>query len=245
LVDAMVNAGPMAGNGPPTSGNAFPRWLLEKILPIPEGRLKQHADAYLNTLAPLFGLVRTLDSPQGLYRVHGANDYASKPLLSRLLRNLEMFDYRCGLLADELKRVGTDFNREQWKTLPDSYYSHLRRRASTLEIIADLVPAGETFVLVDNGIFGSAPLIENRQFVRLPADTLDDDEQRVSSAIEFIEQARAGGAGFVVFTKPALWRIRHREKLRHYLEARFSRTDTADLVISFALTGKAESGVKH
>jgi glycosyltransferase involved in cell wall biosynthesis len=239
LLEVMSRGGPMTGNGPPTSGNAFTRQLLEKIFPIPEARLKQHADAYLNTLAPLYGIVRTVDTPLGLYRVHGENDYASQPLLTRLHRNLEMFDYRCGLLAEHLALAEVDFNREQWKTLPDSYYPNLCRRARTLEIIGDIVSAGETFVLVDDGVYGAGPLIEGRSFVRLPVDSLDRDEEYVAAAIQHIEQARDDGASFIVFTKPVLWRIRHRVKLRAYLEANFRRTDTEGLVISFALRENA------
>ena len=62
---------------PPTSGNAFSRWYLEKILPMPEEPYRQGADGgYLNLLAPLYGPVRSLDEELGLYRHHGANFYA-------------------------------------------------------------------------------------------------------------------------------------------------------------------------
>ncbi|MEO5903479.1 MAG: glycosyltransferase family 2 protein [Gemmatimonadaceae bacterium] len=241
LLDAMITSGPMAGNGPPTSGNAFPRWMLEKIFPIPEARLRQHADAYLNTLAPLYGTVRTLKAPQGLYRIHGTNDYASQPLLSRLYRNMEMLDYRCELLARHLSEAGIDFNREQWKTQPGSYYSNLCRRIRTLEIVADIVGPGEKFLLVDDGAFGHGPLLPARDCVRFPVDCLDSGASGVADrAIGYLEKARDSGAKFVVFTKPALWRLENHVELREFLQAKFPQTDTGDLVISFALAQNTE-----
>ena len=59
---------------PPTSGNAFSAATLRHILPTPE---PQHdsvgADLYLFNVAPLYGLIKSLASPGGCYRVHGAN----------------------------------------------------------------------------------------------------------------------------------------------------------------------------
>lgn len=58
-----------------TSGNAFPRWVLEDLLPIPEAQFARCADWYLQHLTPLFGPVVSLDDVGALYRVHGANSY--------------------------------------------------------------------------------------------------------------------------------------------------------------------------
>lgn len=58
-----------------TSGNAFPRWVLQDLLPIPEAKYPVCADYYLQHLTPLFGPVVSLDDAGALYRVHGANSY--------------------------------------------------------------------------------------------------------------------------------------------------------------------------
>ena len=58
-----------------TSGNAFPRWVLQRLLPIPEAEFARCADWYLQHLPPLLGAVVTLDSIGGGYRVHGGNSY--------------------------------------------------------------------------------------------------------------------------------------------------------------------------
>lgn len=57
------------------SGNAFPRWVLERLLPMPEADFAAAADWYLQHLAPLYGPVVSLRQPGALYRVHGRNSY--------------------------------------------------------------------------------------------------------------------------------------------------------------------------
>jgi hypothetical protein len=61
-----------------TSGNAFPRWVLEDLLPIPEAKFARCADWYLQHLTPLLGPVVSLEDVGALYRVHGANSYESR-----------------------------------------------------------------------------------------------------------------------------------------------------------------------
>ncbi|BAW01134.1 glycosyl transferase [Thermus thermophilus] len=58
---------------PPTSGNAFSRWFLEKILPMPEAEWRIAADSYLLTLAAVYGEVVSIDEVLGYYRLHGGN----------------------------------------------------------------------------------------------------------------------------------------------------------------------------
>lgn len=58
-----------------TSGNAYPRWVLENLLPIPQAQFARCADWYLQHLTPLFGPVVSLDDAGALYRIHGANGY--------------------------------------------------------------------------------------------------------------------------------------------------------------------------
>jgi hypothetical protein len=60
-----------------TSGNAFPRRVLERLMPMPEGPYRVNADWYLQHLTPLLGPVRSLDAPLARRRFHGANAYGS------------------------------------------------------------------------------------------------------------------------------------------------------------------------
>lgn len=58
------------------SANAYARWYLEKVLPLPElyRAHKNSPDNLLNPLAPLYGKVVTLQLPLCDYRHHGTND---------------------------------------------------------------------------------------------------------------------------------------------------------------------------
>jgi glycosyltransferase involved in cell wall biosynthesis len=60
---------------PPTSGNAFSRAFLDKVLPLPPQQ-PLFADGILNTIAPLYGDIHTVAKPLGRYRVHGRNMWA-------------------------------------------------------------------------------------------------------------------------------------------------------------------------
>jgi glycosyltransferase involved in cell wall biosynthesis len=234
--DLVIEKGPMSGNGPPTSGNAWSRRFLDQVLPMPEEELKQHADAYLNTLACLFGALGRVSEPQGRYRVHGGNDYASEPLVERLRRNLRMYHYRCRLLSSRLRASGVDVHPAAWKTTSPSHYQHLERRFRVLQQIASLIPPGGKFILVDNGAFGSGKLIADLRSVRFPADGTNrggfppNDE----AAIEQLERMRAEGADFVVFVKPAQWLKRY-EGLRRHLESRYSCELATDDSVAFNL----------
>ena len=57
----------------PTSGNAFSRAFLNKVMPMPEADWRGHSDAYLFNLAPLAGSVGAIDEPLGFYRIHDKN----------------------------------------------------------------------------------------------------------------------------------------------------------------------------
>lgn len=58
------------------SGNAYPRWVLSRVMPIPTDVYPViGADMYLLNVTPLFGPIVSLDVVGGYYRVHGGNAY--------------------------------------------------------------------------------------------------------------------------------------------------------------------------
>lgn len=59
----------------PTSGNAFARATLERLMPIPERAWRISADVYLVFGAAFLGEARHLDRTLGQYRLHGRNAY--------------------------------------------------------------------------------------------------------------------------------------------------------------------------
>lgn len=56
-----------------TSGLAFARAALDRILPMPPEEFRQGGDGYLVTVAPLYGRVVSIERPLGAYCKHGAN----------------------------------------------------------------------------------------------------------------------------------------------------------------------------
>jgi hypothetical protein len=71
---------------PVTSGNAYPRALVEQLFPIPGDF--HNIDGYLNTVCPFYGPVISLEEELGAYRQHGDNRWAASsgmdaPLLRR------------------------------------------------------------------------------------------------------------------------------------------------------------------
>ncbi|MEQ1956745.1 glycosyltransferase [Mesorhizobium yinganensis] len=62
-------------NVPPTSGNAFARKALERILPMPTERWRISADCYLIRAAGMVGRFEPIPHVLGSYRLHGHNSY--------------------------------------------------------------------------------------------------------------------------------------------------------------------------
>jgi hypothetical protein len=95
---------------PPTSGNAFSRWLLEKILPMPEEEWRIAADSYLLSLAALYGEVRSIDKVLGYYRIHGSNLwYDEGPNILKLIQMVRTGNAQKQLLERAAHNLGLNF----------------------------------------------------------------------------------------------------------------------------------------
>jgi glycosyltransferase involved in cell wall biosynthesis len=55
------------------SGNAYSRWALERVLPVPEDEFRYGADGYVNAVVPFQGPVHAIDATLAAYRAHGGN----------------------------------------------------------------------------------------------------------------------------------------------------------------------------
>lgn len=71
----------------PTSGNAFARWALERVMPMPADDFRISADAYLAGVVPLCGPVRSIDDALGDYRVHGGSSFTDVVVDHRYFRS--------------------------------------------------------------------------------------------------------------------------------------------------------------
>ena len=110
----------------PTSGNAFARWMLHRIFPVPEEDYRICADIYVSNISSLFGPVVWLDEVGAQYRVHGENNHADTALrLDRTRRIIVTTGHTHRYLerfADTLGLPG--FPRESRKVLSVTFIAH-------------------------------------------------------------------------------------------------------------------------
>lgn len=93
--------------GPPTSGMAFARTFLERVLPIDESVWQGGIDWYLGVLAPFYGHVTSGRSPLAYYRRHDASvtaDARGNPWsFAQRLQRRQRYE---ALIADALRAEG-------------------------------------------------------------------------------------------------------------------------------------------
>jgi glycosyltransferase involved in cell wall biosynthesis len=134
---------------PPTSGNAYSRAFLEQVMPVP--RVHAGADGPLNTLAPLYGDVVTLNRTLGLYRVHGANDGAQRALAAdKFSRFIRHDQHRVQLLREHAARRGLAVRGDPL----DRAVLHLQYRLASLRLMPEChpVPAERVWQVMRRGI---------------------------------------------------------------------------------------------
>ncbi len=114
-------------------------------------------------------------------------------------------------------------------------WMHLLMQAS--EEIAEVIPAGETFILVDGQGFGSdfaagrrpVPFLErNGVYWGAPID----DVQAIS---ELERTRRESNAGFIAFGWPAFWWLDHYRELHAHLRSQFRCVSETDRLVVFDL----------
>jgi len=122
---------------PPTTGNVFPRAILECLMPIPAEEWPQGADDYLITQAPFYGAVGVIDKPLAHFRVHEGS--LSNISESGFINTKQITK----LLGDHLrhKRLLEQIAVERGLSLsPDvveSHWMHLKLRLVSLKLAKD------------------------------------------------------------------------------------------------------------
>ena len=233
LRDALLRNGPASYMSAPTSGNLWRRSFLNEVLPVPP-QFKMMCDAYLMTMSPLHGEIVALHEPHSLYRTHGKNDYHGMSFLPRLERDIKSFEHRCELLRDYCKKNSLIPDEEGWRR--DSWFYRLRNVTEQLQA---LVPAGEKFLMVENGSWGM-----DKSVGRVPIPFLEkdgyyngapaDDEMAVAE----LERMRSEGATFIAFGWPSFWWMEHYPRFAKYLAEHFTQCIRNDDLIAFDLRVK-------
>jgi glycosyltransferase involved in cell wall biosynthesis len=122
---------------PCTTGNAWSRDFLKQVLPVHDVRFRNHTDAYLNVLAPLYGKVASVRQVLGSYRVHGQNFWAQSDLSLRPREHVEHELERQELLEAHAQQLGVTIK-------PDAVLNnvaHLEQRMLSLRFTPESHPA--------------------------------------------------------------------------------------------------------
>jgi glycosyltransferase involved in cell wall biosynthesis len=222
LRDIVLERGPSNCPSSPTSGNAWARWFLEQVLPIPENvaYYRTCADEYLYTLAPVFGRIRASREPLGRYRIHAGSIYSGRTFRDKLRIELEGYDQQCAALSAALRRGGIEVDAARWRA-----HSWFHRLKAGLDELARLVPDGEVFILVDDDTWGREQIFEfgrARPFLEREGTywgpPADDDV-----AVRELERMRIEGARFLVLAWPAFWWRDHYPRFFECLRSRHGR----------------------
>jgi hypothetical protein len=221
LRDDFIRHGPVSQPQSPTSGNAWARWFLERVMPLPEHEDKHGADGFLKKLCPIFGVIRRAKQPLGCYRIHPASYGGGRGLVFKLRRGLSRFPTYCRLLTHHLGQMGVDVDPSRWMGA-ESQYHWLKNAVALYDEIGMLLPCNETFILIDNDALGEEfftgyefrPFLErDGLYWGAPAD----DRQ----AIQELDRMRAEGTSFLAIAFPAFWWSDSYPEFFRYLHSTF------------------------
>ena len=230
LRENVIEEGFAGDSWPPTSGNAWARWFLECVLPIPEKDFVTCPDAYLCTLAPLFGIVRAVPTPLAEWRIHG-NNHGLQASFDAWMEEAVVIEQRClRALEQYCALLGLETSPERWRRL-----SWRRRLQETTKDIAAVVPTGHKYVLVDQATWEIGELVPRRHKIpflehdgKYWGPPIDD-----VTAIQELGRLRGEGASFIVFAWPAFWWLDYYEDFTRYLRSHFPRVLENDRLIAF------------
>ena len=216
----------------PTSGNAYKRSFLDRVMPIPEQVYTISPDAYLFGLAPAFGIVERASEPQGFWRFHGLNASKGTVFEERLRRGVSDYEQQCMVLRELYLKSGMKINVDTWKAA--AWWPRIDR---AIQNIRSMIPEGETFILADGDGWGTDDFIYGRR--RLPfiernghywGAPLDDN-----NAIEELERLRGRDVSFIVFGWPVFWWFEYFKEFHNYLRSKYRCVAEDDLIVVFGL----------
>ncbi len=223
--------GPTCLLSPPTSGNAWSRTFLERVLPMDESAFRLGADTLLFEVAPFAGQLRRSTEPLSRYRVHSGNRWRRLGFDEILRRELGFYEACVPVAARIAAQQGVAVDPGRW--LQHSWWHRLQRAVRRVdEAVAPELP----YLLADDGSWGL-----DRSATRQPRPFLGragvywgppaDDEHAISE----LERERAAGAAALVLAWPSFWWLEHYEGFVRHLESSYRCTVRDDSVIVFDL----------
>jgi len=195
--------GPATSLSPPTSGNAWARDFLKRVTPIPEHEHRIGADGYLYGLAPAFGTIERVTTPQGVYRIHSGNSYRRMPVEERLRLGIRSFEHQWRLLEEHTLETGIPADRANWER--QSYFHRLRAAINDIEM---LVPPGDTLILLDEDRWALDGSLSGRAvlpFLECDGEYIGMPENDASAIAELERLRVSHGAKYFVVGWPGFW----------------------------------------
>jgi GT2 family glycosyltransferase len=233
LRETALRRGPDVFRWSPTSGTAWSRSYLDRILPLPEELYMYGTDSYLFQLAPFFGKVATLESSESFYRLHGRNDSRTIGFENKLRRSLAFYaDYSARALR-HCEENGWAVDPGTWRA--NSWWCQL---ALAVEEIEEVVPPGGSFILVDENTWGMKEEFRTRRvipFTEKDGRYWGPPGDDVAAAAE-LERSREAGADFIVFTWQAFWMLDHFGEFHGRLRSTFPCVLSSDRLRVFRLS---------
>lgn len=237
LRDAVLQSGANAYAWPPTSGNAWSRKFIDRVLPIPENDFTTCPDLYLSTLAPLYGEVVSLAKPHGAWRYHGKNASHSKSFDDEMAVGIEREKCCISAVQRHCKVIGLNFSPE---IATENLMYHSMRK--NLHYILRQVPRDTAYILADLDQWKMPTEYQNRfryhfldcngEYWGLPSDD--------AHAIHELKRLRVMGAGAIVFVWPHLWILDHYIGLTCYLEAEHQLIYRSNRCVIYSLFTESE-----
>lgn len=237
--EVVIREGPDTLRWPPTSGNAWARSFLENVFPLPPmgPELKRQTagaeatDAYLCVMAALYGPVRRIVEPQGTYRVHGGNSYATSEFERKLSRDLLVSDHLVSAVHAYCAERRIEVDLGAWRR-----NSWFHRLSCAIQEIEQHIPNDQEILLIDGNAWGCESIRGRRVVPFLERDgrywgAPSDD----ATAIAEFERLHRNGVRFMVVAWPAFWWLEHYSLFHQYLRTRFTCLLENDRLVIFQL----------
>ena len=154
-----------------TSGNAWARWFLELVIPLPQEK-QLAVDGCLNSICGLFGQIESIDQAVATYRVHGSNKGPVTMVFSAksLRKIVDREDWCTNYLADWSRKLGHDAPTDKWRKHKVSWRRNLfihsldnmdgiAPRQSFNELVFSPFRTGKSIKFKDIGISASLTIL--------------------------------------------------------------------------------------